>query len=215
MLRNFDRENCLKQTIADSINCSSKSCEKIRDNSHEFESTGIDFGQNRQYNSFGGQLHGFRYSIFVIKQSIKDSSADLNALKLLAPFGTLGSWIKLFTIICLRLALKITVIQNNLYCWLFGVMLEQEDDKRKWANLYNWFLIFVWLYACHLIRSQYTSSLYTHMTKESDPTGIPTSFKELVYNSSIKLIIDGSTNSYIWKFEEKLKTSNQFHLYNS
>lgn len=93
-------------------------------------------------------------------------------------------------------------------------MLEQEDDKRKWVNLHNWFLIFVWLYACHLIRSQYTSSLYMHMTKESDPTGIPTSFKELLYNSSIKLIIDRGTNSYLREFEEKLKNPNQVHLYN-
>lgn len=86
VLRNFDLENCMKQTIAVSVNCSSKSCEQILYNLYEFESTGIHFGQNRQYYSFGGQLHGFRYSIFVNKQRIKDISADFYALKLLTPF---------------------------------------------------------------------------------------------------------------------------------
>lgn len=73
------------------------------------------------------------------------------------------------------------------------MVFEQEDDKRRGINLFNWHLIILWLYACHLLRSLYTATLYAYMTKAPGPKDIPNTFIELIHNNSLPVLLNKDT----------------------
>lgn len=79
--------------------------------------------------------------------------------------------------------------------WIYAVILEQDGDRRHLIRLSNWHLIILWMYTCHLLRSTYTSSLYTYMSKDRDPTDIPESFNCLIYKTKLNLLVDYKTES--------------------
>ncbi len=70
--------------------------------------------------------------------------------------------------------------------------------EKKTFNIHTWHLVSLRLLSCHLIRSQYTSSLYTYTTKESEPTNVPNHFKELIFNSSMTLLVNDVVSHYIF-----------------
>lgn len=186
--------DCLKTIIIMSINCTSVSCISAIQQRYNYGvstslgKTGFTNIHTPRYFAFGGQFHGYKYSVFVNERNNKEISVDFNAFQLLSPFGTSG-WIMLsFSFLYLWLTLKITGFDNTPLYWLYAILLEQEDHKRKYVNFHNWKLVTLWLLACHLIRCQYTSSMYTYMTKGCDPLGIPNSFNELIFNNSMPIL---------------------------
>lgn len=190
-----DQNDCLKLIIAASINCTSIECVYTM-LSYEFsflrliEEYHVDPIRIQMVSPFGALFHGYRYSVFVNKMYNKLTSEDSNVFRLLAPIDTIGWLTLVVTIIYLGYILNITRHQDNSYYWIFAVTIEQADDLRKSVNFKNWFLIFLWLYASHLIRSLYTSDMYTYMTMDSDPTNIPETFNELVLNNSMNILVD-------------------------
>lgn len=204
----FRTDTCVKHIIAAAINCTSESFTKILMDCFTFGfKTKETFLESIQhYSSFGSQINGYRYSIFINKHYQHYQNADVNAFKLLSPLGMSG-WTLLFaTVLTLGYMFKATGIQDNQYFWLYAVILEQAKDKLRSMSYRNMHLVFFWLYACHLIRSQYTSSLYAHMTKDSAPLDIPKSFNGLVYKNNIILMVDMVTKIY---FEEKIQQMNK------
>lgn len=199
----FSPTRCTKLIVSDLLNCTSSYCKYL-----VFDVFGFGvFTMNKRlldkpfefplqhFSALCSQFHGIRYSVFINKWSEKDNLVDYNVLHLLSPFSNFGWVVLIFTLLLLGCTLKVTGMQNSACYWFFGTVLEQEDDKSKWKNLHNWYLIILWLYTCHLIRCVYTSSLYTYMTKESDPSEVPKSFNDLIYNKSMQLLVE-STSTY-------------------
>ncbi len=191
--QSFANEKCVQIFIGASLNCTSNSCQDLVRYFYAYESyAGIHYNPEKIQNCFpfGSQSHGYRYSVFVYRRYNKANTNDFNVFKLLSPFSKLGWFVLLATILFLGCTLKITRIQGNPYYWLYAVIIEQHDDRQSSTSFHNWYLVILWLYACHLLRSQYTSSLYTYMTKVSNPSGIPDSLNELLKNSSMHIITD-------------------------
>lgn len=97
----------------------------------------------------------------------------------------------------------------NPYYWLCAVIIEQESDQRNSVTLNNWYLVYLWLYACHLIRSLYTYTMYDYMIIEPGPTNIPGSFNDLIYNNSMKVLLDYSSLRNFISINDTILASNE------
>lgn len=184
-----DIEVCVKHIIAASINCTSSSCSKHIRNYHKFSSIESPTKHIREFLPIGARVHGFKYLIFINKHTSKMASADLNAFLLLSPFSILGWSIILITVFILSLILGMTVKSGGMYLWIYAILLEQDFMSKMQINVHNCSIVILWMYSCHLLRSQYTSSLYTYMTLSSDPYDIPSSFNELVNHNNMILMM--------------------------
>lgn len=185
MYVNKKKINYVKYIMAESINCTSDSCEILLLNSFRY---GKLLSSSQHFSPHGIQMVGYRFSTIINKRSHQKESEDINAFRLLSPFGLIGWLALLVSGFCLGSILMMTGVNENPYYWLYASLLEQESDKREWLNWHNSHLIIWWLYACHLIRNQYTSSMYDYMTHEREPCEIPVTFNQLIYNSSIRLL---------------------------
>ncbi|CAL8141121.1 unnamed protein product [Orchesella dallaii] len=125
-----------------------------------------------------------RYHILFFDGIKNKLSANLTAL--LRPL-TNAIWIfTLLSMIGLEIVFKLTNLKNGIF-WTIAVLLENEDDRRKYANVGNSFSILMWLFTAFLLRNLYTFSLYSLITKEPSPQ-LPLSLTHLLHNTSYHLM---------------------------
>lgn len=197
---NLSVQECIKDIITISMkNCSlQRYCIDTANAMFSFENieTVNTQKENRIILSFGAQFHGIRFSIFV-----KEEDKSLNTVKAFAYPYSIEGWITVtITIILLAFTLMMTSHfkgKGGESFWIFISVFEQGDVQGlNVKNRANWHLFLLWLYTALLLRNVYTSSLFSYMTKQVEPSGIPTSFTELLNETGdeIKLLTARSTS---------------------
>jgi len=140
-----------------------------------------NFKVNVRYFSFGARFNGLRYTVFV-KHSNTGFKTDASTLLGRFPFY---NWsFMLFCIFVLAMALKATGFKELACFWVLATMMEQGELKRSFFTRKNKHLIVSWLFAALLIRTIYTSDIYSFLTKTPKAKDVPDSFNQLVLNNS-------------------------------
>lgn len=162
-------------------NCSSKAClsyfKSLITTGNSFREYSSKSGQSSDPNLLQNFINDFHlYSYGVFRESINFVVFVMpntylpapNILSLFSPITKVGWVIVLTTIIFLAVTLKFTGVRHNLIQWLISSLLEQEELSRKFINYKNMLLVSAWIYTGLLLRTIYTSSVFSHITQSQD-----------------------------------------------
>ncbi len=172
---------CVKDLFSHKINCTSPVCATslLTRDFPNIDSTVVE--QDNFCITQGAEFYGHKYNIFYLKQS------NQNIYALLSPY-TLSRWTIILSCSCLLgLVLILTKFIYNPIIWLFSIVLEQGSTARNALNKANIFIVIIWLLAALLLRKSYTSNLYSYMTIDSKPIGLPRTFEETVDSKLVLL----------------------------
>jgi len=155
-----------------------------------------------RHSSFGARFDGLRYTVFVKHET---ALYKTNVLTLLGPY-TLRDWS--FLILCgfvLAATLKATGFTESACFWVAISVMEQGELKTSYLTCKNKYLIMSWLFAALLIRTIYTSDIYSYLTKAPEAKDVPKSFNQLVLNNTTPIVCGESEFHYIQYIIDKTR----------
>jgi len=86
--------------------------------------------------------------------------------------------------------------------WAVASVMEQGEPKRSYKNKP---LIVGWLLAALLIRTIYTSDIYSYLTKPAEAKDVPKSFNQPVLKNTFPIVCSDSEHYYIERIAEKTR----------
>ncbi|CAL8130421.1 unnamed protein product [Orchesella dallaii] len=122
----------------------------------------------------------------------KSNFLDANFGAFLSPL-TLPLWILTFTaafvLFCLLFYLEKEKL-NEVVLWLLSIFLEQSRNPRllNWKRLSK-AVLHMWMFCSLSLTQSYTSNLYSFLTSERQPTGIPRYMRELVDSKIFDIVV--------------------------
>lgn len=189
-------DSCIKHLIFSSINHTGFALHDIIRASFSLQSY-KEVNVNLLIVNHGATSFGIKYSVFIKRHLGQGGSQSIHSL--LAPIDLQGWIVAVATVFGIRFLLKSSGFKGSLY-WLFSTLLEQSDDQRKYLNKRNMSLVASWFILAFFLRIVYTSSMYTYMTQESEPKGVPSNFTELLYQTNMNLVFETSALRYLEDF---------------
>ncbi len=176
----FEWSSCAKSIIRSLLNCTAEMC-----NSHlngQFKYMHYSSISSHDFVlSHGSEFHEIKYTLFY------RIDKHQNMYALLSPFSLIGWGIILTCFFMTEFVLWQSKVKFGPYFWLFGVLVEQGDDLRSQLSRVNINVILIWLYSTLILRTAYTSNLYTFMTKMLNPYHLPNSFEEIIERNVVLL----------------------------
>lgn len=175
---------CVHQIFAVRHNCSSDICRYILTQNFEFQNA-LLFTHVTSDNTV--VIQGFPSSLgtltdglkFAVLLGLKEHQRVMNIGFILQPLPP-QVWLAIFmAFVTIAIFFKFHKVgfQRGIFV-LATYLFEQATTLREFS-----IPVLSWLYACLLLRNMYTSSMYSHLTKNPDPTGIPETMEQLLYFS--------------------------------
>lgn len=148
-----------------------------------------------EFSPYGVVTSGFRYTLYIDNHRHFNS----NIASIFSPLDA-ATWLHIgISLICLFTILSCSSFRDAA-SWIYATALEQGDTGvDHWKNNQNnlIFILIIWMFVTLFLRNFYTFSMYSFITAEPKLTGLPCSFKELVFNSSFQLMTTRRTKSLL------------------
>ncbi|CAL8128872.1 unnamed protein product [Orchesella dallaii] len=167
---------CSVKIILEKQNCSGTKCIETYGSYLNAEASIWAIRRGKHWITTGTSSYGYKFVILIHKSRLNQKSDSYFLLKSFS----IKAWLLVLSLLCLTcVTLKFHGMKHAGF-WSATVILEQGDayiGKLSWKTAH---LIGGWLFACFFFRIAFTSNIYSVLTTEAKPTGLPETFRDMV-----------------------------------
>ncbi|CAL8093192.1 unnamed protein product [Orchesella dallaii] len=187
----FKEDICLYDILLERNNCTNPICRLLLQISFSYQNAiDVDNEFDLLYMvPFGAQYESLKFAlIFSTNEKMKGTTI----LELLSPFQiSVWMYVVLAMLFMSALLAKFnSKMFNSTWFWVLSILLEMDGNIKKRIDWNIGHLMCIWLYGSILLRNFYTSQMYSHLTKEPEPTNLPKSINEMFFNTTVTILAD-------------------------
>ncbi|CAL8121260.1 unnamed protein product [Orchesella dallaii] len=185
----IEQGKCVLKILQEFHNCSHFMCTTTLFNSISYGSPNLQQAiKHAKLNFFssGAQFHGAKYVLFT--PFTMQGFSNIEAL--LSPLNFQVWILSLLSFLCLCGLFKAIEPQIITWFWLLSALLEKSVDLKATRKLKMRLLFIIWMLSTYLLRNFYTSTVYSHLTKQAEPADIPKSYEGLLISTEFNIISD-------------------------